>query len=73
MSLDDAQEKIETWRQDYNDFLRIHQWLTFRQRCLPSNFMNLNPTGFSKSGMSSSLKRVSGLNMFPIPSVAKER
>jgi hypothetical protein len=30
-----------------------------RQRCLPSNFMNLNPAGFSKSDMSSSWEEVS--------------
>jgi hypothetical protein len=31
-----------------------------RKRCLPSNFMNLNPAGFSKSDMSSSWEEVNG-------------
>ncbi len=51
MSFEDTEAKIETWKQGYNLFDRIHRWMMSRQCCLPSHSTYLNPDGLSMSNV----------------------
>jgi len=58
MSLEDAKKRSKPRDRTIIIFDRIHRWLMYRRCCLPSNFMNLNPAGFSMSDMLRSREQV---------------
>lgn len=49
------------WKDIDHKQCRIHRWMISRQCCLPSNFINLNPAGLSRSDVSSSWEEVTAI------------